>query len=285
MRLVRYGVLGEERPGLLGGDGALYDLSPHCRDIGPDILSDAGLASLAGLDIAALSQVAGSPRLGPPLAGAGKVVCVGPNYHSMSAESGTPVPEVPRVYMKAATAITGPGDPIRLPNWAKTTHWEAELAVVIGSLARAVAEEDALRHVAGYCILNDISDRETERAGGGESVKGRSFDGFGPMGPWLVTRDEIGDPHGLGIRTTISGALFQDGTTADMVFSVPRLVSYISRFMTLAPGDVISTGTPSGIGLKTDPPTFLKPGDTVEITIDGLGTQRNDVVSAEDRRS
>ena len=283
MRLVRYGVLGEERPGLLGDDGVLYDLSPHCRDIGPDILPDAGLATLAAIDISALSRVEGAPRLGPPLGGAGKVVCVGPNYHSMSAESGTPVPEVPRVYMKAATAISGPNDPIRLPRWAKTTHWEAELAVVIGAVARAVAEDDALRHVAGYCILNDISDRETERAGGGESVKGRSFDGFGPMGPWLVTRDDVGDPHGLRIRTTINGTLFQDGATADMVFSVPRLVSYISRYMTLAPGDVISTGTPGGIGLKTDPPTFLKPGDTVEITIDGLGTQRNEVMRAEHR--
>ena len=278
MRLVRFGPPGEERPGCLTDDRDLLDLSDHCPDITPDLLAPAELERLASIRPARVIQLEGV-RLGPPLAGVSKIVCVGPNYHAMTRESGTPVPDVPRIYMKATTAITGPTDPVRLPAWARTAHWEAELAVVIGRTARDVSEASAADYIAGYAILDDIADRATAAAGGGESVKGRSHDGFGPLGPVLVTADEIADPHRLRIRTTINRVLFQDGSTADMVFGVAELVAYISRHMTLLPGDIISTGTPGGIGLATDPPRYLEPGDIIEVTIDGLGHQRNEVVA------
>ena len=278
MKLVRHGPPGAERPGVVRADGALLDLTPVCPDIGPVALAPDALARIARA-VPGLSPVPGSPRLGPPVAGIGKIVCTGPNYPSMSRESGTPIPPVPRLYMKSTTAVTGHADPVRLPPWARTAHWEAELAVVIGTTARAVAVESAIDHVAGYCIMNDISDRASESAGGGESVKGRSADGFGPLGPWLVTRDEIGDPHGLRIRTAIAGTPFQDGSTAEMVFKVADLVSYVSRYMTLQPGDVISTGTPGGVGLAVSPHRFLVPGDLIEISIAGLGAQRSPVVA------
>ena len=279
VRLVRFGPPGRERPGRLGDDGALLDLSGHCRDITPDLLEPAELARLAAIGRAPELPPEGV-RLGPPLAAVSKIVCVGPNYHAMTRESGTPVPDEPRIYMKATTAITGPTDPVPLPAWARTVHWEAELAVVIGKTARDIGEAAAADYIAGYAILDDISDRASAAAGGGESVKGRSHDGFGPLGPVLVSAEEIADPQRLTIRTTINGVLFQDGNTADMVFGVPELVAYISRHMTLLPGDIISTGTPGGIGLASDPPTYLEPGDIIEVAIDGLGRQRNPVVRA-----
>lgn len=279
-RFVRFGPRGEERPGLLADDGGLIDLAGHCDDITPDLLAPATLARLAATAGRVSAVDLEGVRLGPPLAAVPKIICVGPNYHAMTRESGTPVPDVPRIYMKAATAIAGPTDAVPLPAWARTAHWEAELAVVIGSTARDVSERAALGHVAGYAILDDIADRETAAAGGGESVKGRSHDGFGPLGPVLVTADEVGDPHRLRIRTTVNGRGFQDGSTADMVFGVAELVAYISRYMTLLPGDIISTGTPGGVGLATDPPTYLKPGDVIEVEIDGLGRQRNEIVAA-----
>jgi len=279
VRLVRFGTQGNERPGLLANDGGLIDISDQVDDMTPNLLSPEGLSWLAAAGESATLLDPDGVRFGPPIAGVAKIICVGPNYYAMTRESGSPIPDVPRIYMKAATAITGPTDPVLLPTWAQTAHWEAELAVVIGTAARHAKEAVALDHVAGYAILDDISDRKTEAAGGGESVKGRSHDGFGPLGPVLVTADEVVDPHCLRIQTSVNGIGFQDGNTADMVFGVAELVAYISRHMTLLPGDIISTGTPGGIGLNTDPPTFLKPGDVIEVEIDGLGRQRNEVVA------
>jgi len=280
MRLVRFGPRGAERPGALLPDGRLADLSETIADLTPDQLAPEARAQLARAAQTAPTLAIDGLRFGPPLSGIGKIVCVGPNYRAMTLESGGRILEEPRIYMKAATAVTGPNDDVVLPAWAQTAHWEAELAVVIGRTARAVDEAAAMAHVAGYAILDDMTDRATESAGGGESVKGRSHDGFGPFGPWLVTADEPLDPHGLAIRTRVNGIEFQSGSTADMVFRIPALVAAISRYMTLLPGDVISTGTPGGVGLRTDPPTYLKAGDLIEIEIAGLGRQRTRLVAS-----
>ncbi len=263
---------------MLDPDGRIRDLSEHVSDIGPESLSPADLARLEALDPARLPLIPVGLRLGAPVARVGKIVCTGPNYPDLPAESGTPIPPEPRLYMKATTAIGGPYDDVVLPEWATTAHWENELAVVIGSIARAVSVQAALSHVAGYCILNDIADRTAATAGGGESVKGRSADGFGPMGPWLVTRDGFPDQPDLALWTEIDGRRFQDSRTGVMVFPVRFLVSYISRYMTLLPGDVISTGTPASIGLRP-PPAYLRPGALVHLGIEGLGEQRYRVIA------
>jgi 2-keto-4-pentenoate hydratase/2-oxohepta-3-ene-1,7-dioic acid hydratase in catechol pathway len=254
------------------------DLSAHIEDIGPEALTPDVLAQLAALDPARLPRVQPGVRLGPPVARVGKIVCTGPNYPDLPAESGTPIPSEPRLYMKATTSISGPHDDPVLPGWATTAHWENELAVVIGTIARAVPEAASLAHVAGYCILNDIADRAAATAGGGESVKGRSADGFGPMGPWLVTREAFSDQPDLALWTEIDGRRFQESRTGAMVFPVRFLVSYISRYMTLQPGDVISTGTPASIGLRP-PPTYLRPGTHIHLGIEGLGEQRYRVIA------
>jgi 2-keto-4-pentenoate hydratase/2-oxohepta-3-ene-1,7-dioic acid hydratase in catechol pathway len=278
MRLVRYGQKGAERPGILDRAGRIRDLSGTIEDITYDVLSPHGLAALAKLDLESLPAVPAGERLGQPVANVRKVVCTGPNYQRMSSESGAPLPSEPRIYMKADTAVTGPFDDLPLPSWAKTTHWEVELGVVIGSTASMVPEASALDHVAGYCVVNDITDRFYEKVGFGESVKGRSAPGYGPLGPWLVTKDEVPDPNNLRLWLEVDGIQYQEGNTSNMLFRVPFLISYISRFMTLRPGDVISTGTPGGVGLSADNPEFLRPGNVMRLGITGLGEQRTRVI-------
>jgi 2-keto-4-pentenoate hydratase/2-oxohepta-3-ene-1,7-dioic acid hydratase in catechol pathway len=279
MRLLRWGAPGAERPGMLDPDGVARDLSGLVPDIAGAVLSDTGLAMLRGLDATALPKVPEVARLGPCVAGIGKIVCIGLNYADHAAESGMPVPPEPIIFMKATSALAGPNDPLPVPRGSEKTDWEVELAVIIGTRAKHVAEADALAHVAGYAVTNDVSERafQTERAG--QWTKGKSCDGFGPLGPWLVTRDEIVAPQALDMWLTVNGETMQNGSTRTMVYGVAHLVSYLSRFMTLHPGDVISTGTPPGVGMGLKPPRFLKPGDVVELGIEGLGSQRQEVVA------
>jgi 2-keto-4-pentenoate hydratase/2-oxohepta-3-ene-1,7-dioic acid hydratase in catechol pathway len=279
MKLVRYGSAGAERPGRIGGDGALRDLSAHISDVSAAVLARNALATLARLADDGLPIVEGRPRLGPPVAGVGKIVLIGLNYRDHAAESGLPVPQRPVVFLKATTALSGPTDPVVMPLDARTVDWEVELGIVIGRTARYVAEAEALSHVAGYCVMNDVSERTFSEDNGGNWTKGKSCDTFGPMGPWLVTADEVPDPQRLGIWLEVNGKRYQNSNTANMVFGVAALVSYVSRFMTLRPGDVISSGTPGGVGLGQRPPVFLKPGDVMRLGIDGLGEQRLEVVS------
>ena len=278
MKLVRFGEPGVERPGRIGADGALRDLSQHISDISPPVLARDALARLAALDDARLPVVHGRHRLGPPVGGVGKIVLIGLNYRDHAAKSGLPVPERPVVFLKATTALSGPTDPVVMPLDARTVDWEVELGIVIGRTARYVAEAAALSHVAGYCVMNDVSERTFSEDNGGNWTKGKSCDTFGPMGPWLVTTDEETDPQRLGIWLEVNGKRYQNSNTANMVFGVAALVSYVSRFMTLQPGDVISSGTPGGVGLGQKPPVFLKPGDVMRLGIDGLGEQRLEVV-------
>ncbi|TAN04859.1 MAG: FAA hydrolase family protein [Rhodanobacteraceae bacterium] len=280
MKLVRHGEKGSERPGLLDADGALRDLSAAVPDIAGDALTDAGIARLRSLDAASLPGVKGEPRLGAPVAGIGKLICVGLNYADHAAESGQPVPEQPVIFMKATSAIAGPFDDVMIPQGSSKTDWEVELGVVIGNAARNVSRDTALEHVAGYLIVNDLSERAFQFDHGGQWVKGKSCDGFGPLGPWLVTRDEIPDPQKLAMWLSVNGHRYQDGNTRTMIFDVATLVSHISRYMTLLPGDVISTGTPPGVGLGQKPPVYLKPGDVMELGISGLGMQRQRTVAA-----
>jgi 2-keto-4-pentenoate hydratase/2-oxohepta-3-ene-1,7-dioic acid hydratase in catechol pathway len=279
MRLLRWGAPGAERPGMLDPDGVARDLSGLVPDIAGAVLSDTGLAMLRGLDATALPKVPEVARLGPCVAGIGKIVCIGLNYADHAAESGMPVPPEPIIFMKATSALAGPNDPLPVPRGSEKTDWEVELAVIIGTRAKHVAEADALAHVAGYAVTNDVSERafQTERAG--QWTKGKSCDGFGPLGPWLVTRDEIVAPQALDMWLTVNGETMQSGSTRTMVYGVAHLVSYLSRFMTLHPGDVISTGTPPGVGMGLKPPRFLRPGDVVELGIEGLGSQRQEVVA------
>jgi 2-keto-4-pentenoate hydratase/2-oxohepta-3-ene-1,7-dioic acid hydratase in catechol pathway len=279
MRLLRWGAPGAERPGMLDADGVARDLTGLVPDIAGAVLSEAGLAMLRGLDATALPKVPEGARLGPCAAGIGKIVCIGLNYADHAAESGMPVPPEPIIFMKATSALAGPNDALPVPRDSEKTDWEVELAVIIGARAKHVAEADALAHVAGYAVTNDVSERafQTERAG--QWTKGKSCDGFGPLGPWLVTRDEIADPQALDMWLTVNGETMQNGSTRTMVYGVAHLVSYLSRFMTLHPGDVISTGTPPGVGMGLKPPRFLKPGDVVELGIEGLGSQRQEVVA------
>ncbi|MFQ5939621.1 MAG: fumarylacetoacetate hydrolase family protein [Alphaproteobacteria bacterium] len=279
MKLLRYGPRGRERPGLLDRAGRIRDLAAEIQDIVPATLAPERLASLKNLDPEGLPPVAGKPRLGPPIAGVGKVIGIGLNYADHAAEAGVPVPEEPILFMKATTAISGPTDPVVIPKDAEKTDWEVELGVVIGRSARYVAAEAALDHVAGYCIVNDVSERAFQLERGGQFVKGKSADGFAPMGPWLVTTDEIPDPQNLALWLEVNGKRYQDGHTSRMVFGVAELVSYISRFMTLAPGDVITTGTPPGVGMGQKPPVYLRPGDRVRLGIEGLGEQDQEMLA------
>jgi len=280
MKLVRWGNAGREKPGMLDGQGVLRDLSHVVDDIAGDALTSAGIAKLRALDSQALPKVAGDPRLGAPVGRVGKIICVGLNYADHAAESGQPVPEQPVIFMKATSAIVGAFDDVVIPPGSEKTDWEVELGVVIGDAARNVSREAALDHVTGYLIINDVSERAFQFEHGGQWVKGKGCDTFAPLGPWLVTRDEIPDPQDLAMHLSVNGHRYQDGNTRTMIFDVATLVSHISRYMALLPGDVISTGTPPGVGLGQKPPVYLKPGDVMELGIDGLGAQRQRVVAA-----
>jgi len=278
MKLVRYGRPGAERPGLIDPDGSLRDLSRVVADLTPAALTPASLRRLRGLNLARLPTVRGRPRLGCPLAGIGKMVCIGLNYTDHALEVGLELPKEPLLFIKASSAICGPDDPIVRPRGAVKLDYEVELGEVIGRDARYVDETDALRYVAAYCLVNDVSERGFQMEHGGTTTKGKSADTFGPVGPWLVTADEVGDPQALALWTTVNGERRQDGHTAKMIFAVQYLVAYVSRFMSLRAGDVISTGTPAGVGHGRKPPKYLQPGDVVEMGITGLGTQRHRVV-------
>jgi 2,4-didehydro-3-deoxy-L-rhamnonate hydrolase len=278
MKLLRYGPVGKEKPGLLDEAGVLRDLSAIVPDINPDVLSDAGLAKLRKLDPATLPRVKGTPRMGCPVAGIGKFIAIGLNYSDHAAETGSPIPKEPIVFMKAISCIQGPNDPVMLPKGSQKTDWEVELGVVIGTRARYVTQKEALSHVAGYCLVNDISEREYQLERGPQWDKGKGCDTFGPIGPWLVTRDDIANPQKLNAWLDLNGQRCQTGNTKTMIFGVAKIVSYLSQFMTLMPGDVITTGTPPGVGLGMTPPTYLKKGDFMVLGIDGLGEQRQSVV-------
>ncbi|MBK6926594.1 MAG: fumarylacetoacetate hydrolase family protein [Comamonadaceae bacterium] len=278
MKLVRYGKPGKEKPGLIDSDGRLRDLSAVVADIGPDQLSDAALARLRKLKTDTLPLVKGSPRMGCPVAGIGKFIAIGLNYADHAAEAGMPIPAEPIVFMKATSCIQGPDDPVMLPKGSKKSDWEVELGVVIGRQARHVSQKDALSHVAGYCVVNDVSERAFQIERGGTWDKGKGCDTFGPIGPWLVTRDEIANPQRLDLWLDLNGHRMQNGNTRTMIFSVAKVVSYVSQFMTLMPGDVITTGTPPGVGMGMKPPVFLKKGDVLTLGVQGLGTQRQLVV-------
>ncbi|HVX05829.1 MAG TPA: fumarylacetoacetate hydrolase family protein [Rhodanobacteraceae bacterium] len=280
MKLVRYGNAGREKPGMLDGQGVLRDLSHVVDDLDGEALGSAGIAKLRALDPATLPVIAHPPRLGAPVGRVGKIICVGLNYADHAAESGQPVPQQPVIFMKATSAIVGAFDDVVIPSGSEKTDWEVELGVVIGDVARNVPRETALDHVAGYLVVNDVSERAFQFDHGGQWVKGKSCDTFAPLGPWLVTRDEIPDPQDLALWLSVNGHRYQDGNTRTMIFDVATLVSHISRYMTLEPGDVISTGTPPGVGLGQKPPVYLKPGDVMELGIAGLGTQRQRVAAA-----
>ena len=277
MKLVRYGQTGQEKPGLIDANGQLRDLSGQIADIDSNLLAD--LSVLKNIAPDSLPIVSGNPRFGPCIAGVGKFICIGLNYSDHAAETGNPIPKEPVVFMKATSAITGPNDPVRIPRTSVKTDWEVELGVVIGAPAKYVDEADALSHVAGYCVAHDVSERSFQIEREGQWTKGKSCDSFGPIGPWLVTRDEIADPQDLHLWCDVNGKRMQDGTTKTMVYGVAHLVSYLSQFMTLQPGDIISTGTPPGVGMGMKPPQYLKAGDVVTLGIDGLGEQRQDVVA------
>ena len=277
MKLVRHGSPGAEQPGLIDREGVLRDLSGIVADIAHDALGRASLRRLAALDPASLPRISGEPRFGAPIGGIGKMICVGINYADHCAETGVPLPEQPVLFMKATTSIGGAYDDVVIPRGSSKTDWEVELGVVIGEVARDVPVAQALDHVAGYLVVNDLSEREFQLEQGGQWMKGKGCDTFGPLGPWLVTTDEIADPQKLGLWLDVNGQRRQTSNTSHMVFGVAQLVSYISRYMTLMPGDVISTGTPAGVGLGLHPPTYLRPGDVIELGIDGLGRQRQAV--------
>lgn len=283
MKLLRYGRPGEERPGLLDQEGNLRDLSGLVADIHPATLGDPELARLRAVDPNTLPMVTGAPRLGPCVGGVGKFLCIGMNYADHARETGAEPPAEPVLFMKATSAICGPNDAVIIPRGSAKTDWEVELGVVIGTTARHVTPEAALDHVAGYCVVNDLSERAFQLEGTGQWVKGKSADTFGPLGPWLVTRDEVADPQQLGLWLEVDGHRYQDGNTRTMIFDVAFLVSYLSRFMTLLPGDVISTGTPPGVGLGQRPePVYLRPGQAMRLGIDGLGVQQQRTVAWEE---
>ncbi|MBP2308924.1 2-hydroxyhepta-2,4-diene-1,7-dioate isomerase [Azospirillum melinis] len=278
MKLLRYGPPGQEKPGLLDADGRIRDLSAYVDDIAGATLLPDGLDRLRAIDPASLPLVEGNPRLGPCVGQVGKMVCIGLNFSDHAAETGMAVPPEPIIFMKATSAIVGPNDSIELPRGSEKTDWEVELAFVIGKTAKYVSEDEAMDHVAGYCIVNDVSERAFQIERQGQWTKGKSCDSFGPTGPWLVTRDEIEDPQALKMWLEVNGHRYQDGSSATMVYGVRYLVSYLSRFMSLQPGDIVSTGTPPGVGMGQKPQVFLKAGDVVELGVEGLGTQRQTVV-------
>jgi 2-keto-4-pentenoate hydratase/2-oxohepta-3-ene-1,7-dioic acid hydratase in catechol pathway len=279
MKLVRYGRAGAEKPGLIGEDGAVRDLSRIMKDITPDVLSPAGLKRLRAAAARRLPVVSGRPRLGCPISGIGKLVCIGLNYTDHAQEVGLPLPDEPLLFIKANSAISGPADVIVRPRDAVKLDYEVELGAVIGRDARNVREADAMKHVAAYCIVDDVSERAFQMEHGGTTTKGKSADTFAPIGPWLVTADEMRDPQSLEVWTTVNGESRQRGSTANMIFPVRQLVAYVSRFMSLRAGDIISTGTPAGVAHGMKPPRYLQPGDVVAMGITGLGEQKNRVVS------
>ena len=280
MKLLRYGHAGCERPGLLDVQGQVRDLSGVVPDISGATLTDAGLATLRALDPQALPLVAPGTRLGPCVGAVGKFICIGLNYADHAAESNMPIPSEPVVFGKWTSAIVGPDDEVEIPTGSTKTDWEVELGVVIGEGGRYIAEEDALGHVAGYCVVNDVSEREYQLERGGQWDKGKGCDTFGPIGPWLVTRDEVPDPQRLALWLELNGRRMQNGNTCTMVFGVAYIVSYLSRFMSLQPGDIVSTGTPPGVGLGQKPPLYLRSGDVMRLGIEGLGEQTQLVINA-----
>jgi 2,4-didehydro-3-deoxy-L-rhamnonate hydrolase len=279
MKLVRWGNAGKEKPGVVDADGKLRDLSSVVPDIGPAQLDAKTLAKLRKVNTAKLPLVRGNPRYGCPVNGVGKFIAIGLNFADHAEESGVPIPKEPVVFMKATSCIQGSNDPVMLPKGSKKTDWEVELGVVIGTRARYVSKKDALAHVAGYCVINDVSEREFQLERGPQWDKGKGCDTFGPIGPWLVTTDEIANVQRLDMWLDVNGKRMQKGNTRTMIFDVAKLVSYVSEFMTLMPGDVITTGTPPGVGLGMKPPTYLKRGDVVTLGIEGLGEQRQEVVA------
>jgi 2-keto-4-pentenoate hydratase/2-oxohepta-3-ene-1,7-dioic acid hydratase (catechol pathway) len=278
MKLLRYGNPGAEKPGLLDSTGAIRDLSGVVPDIAGDLLLPDGIAKLRKVDPASLPKVNGTPRIGPCVGRVGKFICIGLNYSDHAAESGMAVPKEPIVFMKATSCIVGPNDNIEIPRGSVKTDWEVELGVVIGKTAKYVTEQDALSHVAGYCVVHDVSERAYQLEGTGQWVKGKSCDTFGPVGPWLVTADEIRDPGDLNLWLEVDGHRYQDGSTKTLIFGVPYLVSYLSRFMSLLPGDILSTGTPPGVGHGKKPPVYLREGNVVRLGVEGLGEQQQRVV-------
>jgi len=279
MKLVRFGHAGEEKPGLVDANGTLRDLSGHVADISGPALSDPELDRLRAIDPASLPTVDGDPRLGPCVGNVGKYMCIGLNYSDHAAETGAAIPEHPILFMKATSAIIGPNDTVVMPRGSNATDWEIELGVVIGTKAKYVSEENALNHVAGYFIANDVSERDFQAKLTGQWTKGKSCDTFGPIGPWMVTRDEVADPQALDMALDVNGVRRQTGNTSTMIFTVAQCIAHLSQLFTLHPGDVIATGTPPGVGLGMKPPVFLKQGDVMELTISGLGQQRQTVVA------
>ncbi len=279
MKFLRYGAPGAERPGLLDSSGKLRDLSPNVVDLAGSSLAPQNLAALAALDIESLPVVTGTPRIGPCVGNVGKFLAIGLNYADHAAESGMDLPAEPIVFGKATSCIVGPDDDIEIPRGSQATDYEVELGIVIGQHVKYVSEDEALAHVAGYCVVNDVSERDFQIRRSGQWIKGKSADTFGPIGPWLVTPDEVGDPQDLAMYLEVNGERRQDGSTRTMHFGVARIISHLSQFMSLHPGDVIATGTPPGVGMGMVPPVYLKPGDRLELGVAGLGVQRNRVVA------
>ena len=280
MKLLRYGPVGEEKPGLLDQDGTIRDLSSVIDDVNGGTLSPESIERLSGIEPGSLPAVTAEPRLGTCVGNIGKLVCIGLNYSDHAKESGMPIPTEPIVFMKATSCISGPNDDIELVRGSQKTDWEAELGIVIGSHTKYVSEANALEHVAGYCVVNDVSEREWQLERQGQWIKGKSGDTYGPIGPWMVTRDEVPDPQALAIWLEVNGHRYQDGNTATMIFSARTIVSYLSQCMSLQPGDVIATGTPPGVGQGQSPQVFLKAGDVVSLGLEGLGSQQQTVVEA-----
>jgi 2-keto-4-pentenoate hydratase/2-oxohepta-3-ene-1,7-dioic acid hydratase in catechol pathway len=280
MKLVRYGALGAEKPGLIDKSGQLRDLSAHVRDLDGEAYSPASLAKLAALDPGKLPAVDGKPRLGAPVTGISKFVAIGLNYVDHAKETGNPIPPEPIFFLKANSSLCGANDAVEKPRGSTKLDWEVEIAVVIGTRAKYVSEADALNHVAGYTICNDVSERNFQMERGGTWTKGKSHDTFGPVGPWLVTKDEIADVQKLSMWLDVNGKRCQTGSTSTMIFSIAKCVSYVSQFLTLMPGDIITTGTPPGVGVGMKPPKFLNAGDIVTLGIEGLGEQRQEIVEA-----
>jgi 2,4-didehydro-3-deoxy-L-rhamnonate hydrolase len=281
MKLVRYGAMGQEKPGLIDKSGQLRDLSAHLQDFVGDAFSPASLAKIAALDPASLPAVGGKPRIGAPVGGLPKFIAIGLNYSDHAAEVGMPIPAEPIIFTKANNSLCGPNDAVEKPRGSTKLDWEVEIAVVIGTRAKYVSEADALNHVAGYCVCNDVSERNFQIERLGQWTKGKSHDTFGPLGPWLVTKDEIADVQKLPMWLDVNGKRCQTGSTATMIFGCAKIVSYVSEFMTLLPGDIITTGTPPGVGSGMKPPKFLNVGDIVTLGIEGLGEQRQEIVAAE----
>jgi 2,4-didehydro-3-deoxy-L-rhamnonate hydrolase len=277
MKLIRWGAAGAEKPGLVDAGGVMRDLSASIDDITPVVLSDEGLKHIASIDTSNFPRVPNNSRLGVPVSGISKIVCIGLNYADHAAEAGSPIPKEPILFMKAVSALTGPNDAVIIPRGSKKTDWEVELGVVIGKRASYIEESRSLDHVAGYCVVNDVSEREFQIERGGQWVKGKSCDSFAPIGPWLVSRDEVADPQNLKLWLELNGKRLQNGSTATMIFGVKQLVAYVSQFMTLMPGDIISTGTPPGVGMGMKPPLFLKDGDMMCLSVEGLGEQKQTV--------